>query len=57
MDAASGVMINAAMTRQAIALEMVKMSADMQKQVVSLLEQAVANVPVSGRGQAVNISA
>ncbi|AGH97525.1 hypothetical protein A11S_701 [Micavibrio aeruginosavorus EPB] len=49
---------NMAMTQQAIALEMIKQAADMQQQMVQMLQESVASVPVSSsRGTAVNIAA
>lgn len=49
---------NMAMTQQAIAMEMIKQAADMQQQMVQMLQESVASVPVStSRGTAVNIAA
>lgn len=58
MDIPAGIAAQAAMTRQAIALTMVKQAADMEKQLAGILEAAAANVPVSSsRGSALNIQA
>ena len=47
-----------ALTRQAIALETVKASAEQQQQLAGILEDAARNAPISGsRGSNVNISA
>ena len=49
---------NVALTQLAMTQKMVKMQADMQKQIVALLQEAVDSVPVSSsRGTAVNFSA
>lgn len=49
---------NMAMTQQAIAMEMIKQAADMQQQMVQMLQESVASVPVStSRGTSVNIAA
>lgn len=56
-EVAAGVAVQLAMTRQAIALEVIKQSAEMQQSVVAMLEETILNVPVSGRGGTVNISA
>lgn len=49
---------NMAMTQQAIAMEMIKQAADMQQQMVQMLQESVASVPVStSRGTTVNIAA
>lgn len=53
----TSVVANAAMTQIAMAQKMMKMNADMQKQIVAVLEQAADNVPVSGRGSRVDLSA
>jgi len=58
MDIAAGIEAQLAMTQQAIALTMVKKAADMDKAIVSILQQAIDNVPVSStRGSVVNIAA
>lgn len=58
MDIPAGVAAQAAMTRQAIAMSMVKQAADMEKQLVAILDAAISSVPVSSsRGSALNIQA
>lgn len=47
-----------ALTQQAIALEVLKQSVELQQQSMAVLLDSVANVPVSGtRGVNVNLSA
>ena len=47
-----------ALTRQAIALEVVKASAEQQQQLANILAEASRSAPVSGtRGANINISA
>lgn len=47
-----------ALTRQAIALEVIRQSVEMQQQSMAVLMESVASVPVSGaRGVNVDISA
>lgn len=54
----ASVIATAALTRQAISLEVLKQSMEMQRQIVDMLAQAVENVPVSpSRGTNLNISA
>jgi hypothetical protein len=56
MDA--GIAATAALTRQAIALEVLKKSAESQGKIAEMLQQAVENVPApASRGVNVNISA
>lgn len=57
MEIPAAVAANAALTRQAIALEVVKMAAQMDRQLVAMIEDAARSVPVSGRGGRVNLSA
>ncbi len=58
MDIPAGIAAQAAMTRQTIAIEMVKQAANMERQLVAILDQAIANVPVSSsRGTALNMQA
>lgn len=58
MDISAGVAAQAALTRQAFALSMVKQAADMEKQLVAILDAAMSSVPVSSsRGVALNIQA
>lgn len=58
MDIPAGIAAQAAMTRQAIAMSMIKQAADMEKQLVAILDAAVSSVPVSSsRGSALNIQA
>lgn len=58
MDIPAGIAAQAALTRQAVALEVVKQAADMEKQLVAMLEEAILSVPMSSsRGSALNIQA
>ena len=57
MEIPAGIAVNAALTRQAIALEVIKKAADQDRQLVNILQQAVDNVSASNRGRAVDISA
>jgi transcriptional regulator len=58
MDIPAGIAMNAALTRQAIALEVVKKSADADKAIANMLEQSAANISaLTSRGVNVNISA
>lgn len=57
MDIPASVAVDAALTRQAIALEVIKASAKADKQIANILEQAVQNVPTGSRGTNVNFSA
>lgn len=58
MEPSAGIAAQAAMTRQTIALSVLKQSADMEKKLASILEAAVSSVPVSSlRGSALNIQA
>ena len=58
MDISAGIAAQAALTRQSIAMSMVKQAADMEKQLVAILDAAIANVPMSSsRGSAHNIQA
>jgi hypothetical protein len=56
MDISAGIAAQAALTRQAMAVSMVKHAADMEKQLVAVLDAAISSVPVSSaRGSALNI--
>lgn len=58
MDISAGIAAQAASTRQSMAMSMVKQAADMEKQLVAILDAAIANVPMSSsRGSALNIQA
>ncbi len=58
MDISAGIAAQAALTRQSMAMSMVKQAADMEKQLVAILDAAIANVPMSSsRGSALNIQA
>lgn len=57
MEIPAAVAANAALTRQAIALEVVKMAAQMDRQLVAIIENATQTVPPSNRGARVNLSA
>jgi len=46
-----------AITQQAVALEVVKQQAQVDRSIAALIDQASQSVPVSGRGGSVNISA
>lgn len=57
MEIPATIAAEAALTRQAIALSVVKQAADIEKALVSILEQALESVPSSAvRGTNVNIS-
>ncbi len=56
MDIPASVAADAALTRQAIALEVIRASAKADKQIANMLEQAVQNVPTGSRGANVNLS-
>ena len=57
-DIASGVAAQLAMTQQAVALEVLRQTANLQQQSISRLIDSVASVPVSAvKGTNVNISA
>ncbi len=57
MDIPSGIAAEQALLRQAVALSVLKQSAQADKAIANILEQAVQSVPASGRGGIVNISA
>lgn len=58
MDIPAGIAAQTALTQQAIALSVMKQSADMQMQLVAMLDEALANVPVSAtRGTGLNMQA
>ena len=58
MDISAGIAAQAALTRQSMAMSMVKQAADMEKQLVAILDEAIASVPMSSsRGSALNIQA
>lgn len=58
MDISAGIAAQAALTRQSMAMSMVKQAADMEKQLVAILDAAIANVPMSSsRGSSLNIQA
>lgn len=58
MDISAGIAAQTALTQQAIALSVMKQSADMQMQLVAMLDEALANVPVSAtRGTSLNMQA
>jgi len=54
---AAGVAVQQAMIRQELAVSMVRQSANADKAIANMLEQAVDSVPASGRGSSVDISA
>ena len=57
-EVSAGIAAQLALTQQAIALEVLKQSADMQQQVATMLQESVASVPVSGTlGTNVNVAA
>ena len=58
MEISAGIQAQAAMTRQSIAMSVLKQAADMEKQLAGILEAAIASVPVSSvRGSALNLQA
>jgi transcriptional regulator len=57
MNVPASVAIDAALTRQAIALEVMRASAKADQQMANILEQAIQNVPTGSRGSTVNFSA
>ena len=58
MEISAGIQVQAAMTRQSIAMSVLKQAADMEKQLAGILEAAIASVPVSSvRGSALNLQA
>lgn len=58
MDIPAGIAAQTALTQQAIALSVMKQSADMQMQLVAMLDETLANVPVSAtRGTSLNMQA
>lgn len=58
MDIPAGIAAQAALTRQAITLQVVKQAADMEKQLAAMLEEAILSVPVSSsRGASLNMQA
>jgi hypothetical protein len=58
MDIPAGIAAQMAMTRQNIALSVIKSSANQDQAIASILEQAVQSAPVGGsRGTNVNFSA
>ncbi len=58
MDIPSDIAANAALTRQAIALQVIKKSADADKAIASILEQSANNVAaLTHRGTSVNFTA
>lgn len=57
-EISAGVAAQVALTQQAIALEVIKQSVELQQQSIAALLDSVASVPVSGTlGTNVNISA
>lgn len=52
-----GIAAQAAMTQQAIALQMVKQTADMQQKMADILAESLLTVAPSGRGGLVDIAA
>jgi hypothetical protein len=58
MDIPEGIAAEQALLRQAVALSVIKQSADMDKAMVAILDQAIRSVPVSPvRGGNVSLSA
>lgn len=57
MEISAGIAAQTALTRQAIALETMKMAADMSQQMADILAQALDVPASSSRGTAVNITA
>lgn len=57
MDAMSAVMMQTAMTQQALSMAMLKQSMQAGSQIADMLMESAASVPVSStRGSALNIS-
>lgn len=57
MDLPPTMVAEMALARQNVGLSMIKQSSDAQKQVASILEQALVPVSSSGRGGVVDFSA
>lgn len=57
MDIPADIAAQAFLTRQAVALSVIKQAADTDKKLAGILEQAADNLATSGRGQRVNIRA
>ena len=58
MDIPAGIAAQSALTRQTIALSVIKAASDADKQLAGILEAAIANVPVSSsRGTSLNLQA
>lgn len=57
MNIPASVAIDAALTRQAITLEVMRASAKADQQIANILEQAIQNVPTGSHGTNVNFSA
>lgn len=57
MDIPADIAAQAFLTRQAVALSVIKQAADTDKKIAGILEQAADNLAVSGRGQRVNVRA
>ncbi len=58
MEISAGIQAQAALTRQTIAMSVLKQAADMEKQLAGILEAAANSVPVSSsRGSSINIQA
>lgn len=53
----ASIAVEAAMTRQAVALEVVKQNAQADRQIANILTQAIESVPKGGHGSVVNIQA
>jgi hypothetical protein len=58
MEIPAGIAAQSALNQQAVALSVLKHAADMQQQLVAILDEAIANVPVSAsRGTSLNTQA
>jgi hypothetical protein len=58
MEIPAGIAAEAALTRQAVSLSVMKQASDMDKMLAAILDKAASNVPASAvRGTNVNISA
>ncbi|MBU0801019.1 MAG: hypothetical protein KKA05_08430 [Alphaproteobacteria bacterium] len=53
----AGITAQIAMTQQAVALSVLKQSADMQQKMADILMESIVNVPTGGRGGLVNMTA
>jgi hypothetical protein len=57
LDMEAGITAQIAMTQQAVALSVMKQSADMQQKMADILMESIVSVPTGGRGGLVNMTA